>query len=243
MTNYPQLLHPPLRETIIYLQFANELASETMTRLKEQTLEDYVAPRPIRAGQFRLQVGPEATQTTLTKDELDGWRYDSKDGSRVLLLRRGSATFSVLRGYTSWDDFKASASKLWVRIYAVVGNVMIARLAVRYINVVQVPHGADFDDYLTAGPRIPPQAPQLLSGFIQRVEIPFGEANATATITQALEPPGQTSIPVVLDIDVQSPIQLEGHSAEIWTRLDKLRDIKNLLFFSSLTKRALELFQ
>lgn len=241
MTDYPQLPHPPLRETIIYLQFANELASEIITRLKEQTFEGYAAPRPIRAGQFRFQVGPEATQGTVTKDELDGWRFDSNDGSRVLLLRRGSATFSVLRGYTSWDDFKASASKLWVRICTLVGNIIVVRLAVRYINVVQIPHGTDFDDYLTAGPRIPPEAPQLLNGFIQRVEIPFGDANAT--ITQALEPPNQTSIPVVLDIDVQSPVQLEGRSAEIWTRLDKLRNIKNLLFFSSLTKRAMELFQ
>lgn len=116
----------------------------------------------------------------------------------------------------------------------------VQRLAVRYINVINLPPGVDFDLYLTAGPRVPPEVPQALSGFLHRVVIPIAIDGTTAIVTQVLEPPKEGLIPVVLDIDVFIMARYGAKSQEIWTTLDGLRKVKNDIFFSSVTEKALE---
>jgi uncharacterized protein (TIGR04255 family) len=198
----------------------------------------------MKRGQFRFQIDAEKpAQAVVAGEEVDGWRYDSKDGSKVVQLRRSGMTFSVLKGYTKWGDFKASAQDVWLQYCKWAGNLTVGRLAVRYINVLRIPVGADIDNYLTAGPRIPPGVPQLLNGFFHRVTIPFADAEALAIVTQVLEPSEPVSSPVVLDIDVQSQKKYDGQSLELWSHLDKLRKAAHLIFFSSLTHNALELYR
>jgi uncharacterized protein (TIGR04255 family) len=82
--------------------------------------------------------------------------------------------------------------------------------------------------------------PQALSGFLQRVVIPFAVDGTTAIVTQVLEPPKEGLIPVVLDIDVFVMTRFGVNSHGIWTTLDGLRNVKNEIFFSSVTEKALE---
>jgi uncharacterized protein (TIGR04255 family) len=189
---------------------------------------------------------PAAKPASLSQapTEQFGRRYSTADASSVLQLRRDGMTFSILKDYQSWDETKALAQGYWDRYSRLAPSVPIQRLAVRYINVLEfsVPV-ANFDDYLTAGPRIPHELPQRLTGFLHRVVIPFDPDGTTAIVTQALEPPKETRIPMVLDIDVFVECSLDGRSAEMWSRLDKLRNIKNAIFFSSVTERALETYR
>jgi uncharacterized protein (TIGR04255 family) len=80
----------------------------------------------------------------------------------------------------------------------------------------------------------------VLNGFLHRVVIPFSTDGITAIVTQAMEFPSGTSVPVVLDIDVYYTCKLEVNSPIVWAEFDRLRDIKNHIFFSSVTERALE---
>ena len=120
----------------------------------------------------------------------------------------------------------------------------VNRLAVRYINAIELPlAGADFDEYLTAGPRIPESLPQFLTSFLQRVVLPFAEVSGHAIITQALEAPTTRGLTAVLDIDVFAECLIDGADPEIWSKLGQLRIIKNRIFFASLTKKALESYR
>jgi uncharacterized protein (TIGR04255 family) len=131
----------------------------------------------------------------------------------------------------------------WQKFLEILGPVVIGRLAVRYINAIEVPIGADFDEYLTAGPRIPQPLPQLYTSFVQRVTVPFDEVNGYAIITQALELPGDKGPVTVMDIDVACNCSIGGAASESWERLSKLRDIKNRIFFASVTPKALEAYK
>jgi len=83
---------------------------------------------------------------------------------------------------------------------------------------------------------VPKLAPPVVTSFIQRILVPFEQDSATAIFTQTLEMPG----PAVLDIDVFTECSIEGTSADIWSRLEKLRGIANRIFFSSLTEKVIE---
>ncbi len=148
-------------------------------------------------------------------------------------------TYSILKNYPGWDVIKEAARDEWVEFLAVSGSVNVSRLAVRYINAINIPLGADYDEYLTTGPRVPKLVPPIVTSFMQRVLVPFAEDMATAIITQTLEVPA----PAVLDIDIFTECSLDGASADIWSRLEKLRSIADRIFFSSLTEKVLESYR
>jgi uncharacterized protein (TIGR04255 family) len=120
-------------------------------------------------------------------------------------------------------------------------SVTVSRTAARYINVIDLPPQSELNDYLTAGPQIPSELPQILEIFLQRVLVRY-QADIYAAITQASEPSGPVppSARVILDIDVFANRAFAAESGELWTLADTLRGIKNAIFFSSVTERALE---
>jgi uncharacterized protein (TIGR04255 family) len=243
VAEHRQLAHPPLREALIDLRLSEELPDSFLNRAAGHKLSGYDTVTKILRGSLALQMTkPEEPPVTKVASEQFGWRYDAGDGSRVAQLRRDGMTYSVVKGYTKWEDARFSAQQLW-RHYIEWGSPKsVSRLAVRYINVLQVPTGVDLDAYLTAGPRIPPGLPQIHNSFLHRVVIPFAPTT-TAIVTQVLESMLESSASVVLDIDVFMNGSFSPDSAEIWTELDNLRIIKNQIFFAALTEKALEAYQ
>jgi uncharacterized protein (TIGR04255 family) len=191
----------------------------------------------IKHGQFQLQAEEDKpfAAKVLTEEAL-GVRYEREDGSEVVQLRRNGLTYNILKNYPGWEALKEMARHQWQGFLAVSGPVNVSRLAVRYINAINIPVGADYDEYLTTGPRVPKLVPPIVVSFLQRVVVPFEQVSAHAIITQTLEMP----TPAALDIDVFAECSLEGASADIWSRLEQLRNIANRIFFSSLTEKMLE---
>jgi uncharacterized protein (TIGR04255 family) len=243
VAEHRQLTHPPLREAVIDLRLAEELPASVVDEIGRERLPDFEPPIQMWRSQISFPVGPPGLPPPLlppNANEPFGWRFHRSDGARVIQLRRDGVTFGVTQGYTTWAEAKGFARGVVERYCGWAGNASVARIAVRYINVLAVPVGEDFDLYLTAGPRVPPGVPNILSAFLHRVVIPFSQDRASAIVTQALEQLGDATVSVVLDIDVWTESRLQMDALEIWTTLDVLRDIKNRIFFGSVTERALE---
>jgi len=86
--------------------------------------------------------------------------------------------------------------------------------------------------------------PQLLQNFLTRIEVPFPDRDAVATIIQTpsgKQDPLKTGI--ILDIDVYAAVNLTADDARIYEILGVLREIKNQVFFSSISERTKELFR
>jgi len=216
--------------------FAEELKSREVFDLK------YVGP--VKLGQFSFQYGPTvAAQAAVTQDELLGARFESIERTKVLMLRRDGITCSIIGAYRNWEELRTWAQEIWGEFCAWIGNAGVQQLALRYINVLDIPVGQDFDDYLTSGPRVAPGLPQLVGQFFQRVIIPFSETESRAIVTQVTESMSEGHVSVVLDIDVQRPCTLAANDDGIWSRFEKIREVKNLIFFSCVTERALERYR
>ncbi len=237
-TEFPKLTHPPLSEALVDIRLREELPASVLTKFK--ATKGFPVAKEIRHGQFQLKMDKDkpALAEVLAEGAF-GWRYERDDGSVVVQLRRNGMTYSILKNYPGWDVIKEAARDEWVEFLAVSGSVNVSRLAVRYINAINIPLGADYDEYLTTGPRVPKLVPPIVTSFMQRVLVPFAEDMATAIITQTLEVPA----PAVLDIDIFTECSLDGASADIWSRLEKLRSIADRIFFSSLTEKVLESYR
>ena len=234
---FPKLTRPPLREALIDIRLREELPASILPKFGE--LKGFPVKKPIKHGQFQFQVEVDKpfAAKVLTEETL-GFRYEREDGSEVVQLRRNGLTYSSLKNYPGWEVLREEARHQWQGFLEVSGSVNVSRLAVRYINAINIPAGADYDEYLITGPRVPKLVPQIVSSFLQRVVVPFEQDRTIAIITQTAETPA----PVALDIDVFTECSLEGASADIWSRLEKLRNTANRIFFSSLTEKVIESF-
>jgi uncharacterized protein (TIGR04255 family) len=239
-----RLARPPLREAVIDLRAEDSLDRALLPQLERIEAEGFSLRNAIREGHFLVDLSEDRPASTAVRAMHIGIRLETADASRVVQLRLNGFTFSALKGYDSWEQFAAEATVLWSKYLTATDLKRLSRVALRYINFIELPLAeVSFDDYLTAAPQVPPGLPQGLSSFLQRVVVPFPASGHTAIVTQALEPPTPTGIPVILDIDVFSERAISTAPEELWTLLASLRKTKNDIFFSYVTELALKAYQ
>ena len=185
------------------------------------------------------------TKESETTSVIDGYLCTSSDKKQVVQVRLDGFSFSRLKQYETWEDLRKEAHRLWQLYIRLASPELITRVALRYINRLEIPLPIrDFGDYLTAPPTIPQNLPQGLTSFLTRNVIREPSLDFVAIISQSLEPVGASSVvPVILDIDVFKEVQYNVGAKEIWETIDQLREFKNKLFFESITGKIVELYK
>lgn len=198
----------------------------------------------IRGGvKFKLE---ERSVETTPIIDVYGYQYISSDNKQVIQVRLDGFTFSRLKPYETWENLRKEAYRLWEVYASLFSPEYITRVALRYINCLEIPllPSIEFKDYLVAPPEVPGKLPQGISSFLTRVVIPIPSLGATAIIIQALEDISDPSIiPIILDIDVFKEAQFDANGKDAWVTIDKLHDLKNEIFFQSITEKTEALFQ
>ena len=191
-------------------------------------------------GQFSLgeEVGALAKQTLM------GYVFSSKDGKQILQARLDGFTFSRLKPYGTWLTLRDESRGLWNIYRDLVKPSMINRIAVRYVNQIDIPlQHIDYKDYFRTTPEVSPDLPQGLSGFFMQLQFPQPSFNGMLILTQTAIPPmvpGTTS--VILDLDVFKASTKMVSEEELWTLLEALRNRKNEFFEACITDKTRELF-
>ena len=164
---------------------------------------------------------------------------------RTFQSRLDGFTFSKLKPYETWSKFQSEAKELW-GIYAEVSRpTEVRRLALRTVNSLNLPVPfAEFKEYLLTIPEVAPGIPSGLAQFFMNLAIPQ-PAGETAIVTLAMQPlqqPDAAFVTVIFDIDVFVEQNFSPDADAIWEKCEQLRQIRNDIFFSSLTEKAKELF-
>jgi uncharacterized protein (TIGR04255 family) len=175
-----------------------------------------------------------------------GYIFRSEKDKKLVQARLDGFTFNKLKPYQNWDVFSVEAEELWKHYIDVAKPQRVTRLALRYINRIEIPMPfKDFKDYILTIPEIASGIPQAMNKFLMQVVIPNADINATASITETMEPisPDGKILPFILDIDVYRVVTLEPNDDKIWEIMDQLRVFKNLIFKKSVTPLCEELFK
>jgi len=199
--------------------------------------------RHLIAGSFGVEAGKPIVQAPEDKG-IQGYIYKSGDGKNIAQFRIDGFTFSRLNPYSEWETVLSEAKRLWGLYSIKCLPELITRIAVRYINRLDLPLPIeDFADYLTAPPSVPDSLPQGVSQFLTRVVI--NDADITANIIQTMKSsPEADHIGVILDIDVFKLKEETGfEESSIWPEFEKLRDFKNRIFFESITEKTARLYE
>ena len=102
----------------------------------------------------------------------------------------------------------------------------------------------ELDDYLNLGPRLPDEANLTFAGFLnQHSAVEAGTGNL-ANIVLATQPPEGDNLPVIFDIETFRSVDGEPSDWSLLrSRIQSLRELKNLVFEKTLTDKCLKLFQ
>ncbi len=246
MVSPRHLNNAPIVEAVIDIRvkLPTNVGLKKLALINDSIIAQYPKRRVRRRfeGRIEFKVGKPPKQAAVDKGP-DGYIYTANNEKQVVQIRLDGFTFSRLKPYQKWDNMRDEARRLWELYIKFASPELISRIAVRYINRLDIPLPIkDFGDYLSSPPIIPATLPQGVSNFLTRVVINEPNLKASAAITQAFEP--QTSkdfITILLDIDVFRQVQFDIDSVETWELLEGFRHFKNDIFFGSVTEKTLRL--
>ena len=235
----------PITEAVIDLrvELSPEVSVGDLAKVQSGDEASYPTVEIVNEGEFKLVLGPQAVANTSTQHV--GFLFRSIDGKQIHQARMNGFTMSRLAPYPRWEDFRPEARRLWDIYRSVAKPSKIMRVAVRYVNRIDIPVPFnDFEEYLRTVPVVSPDLPQGLSGYFMRLVMPLEDLMSSAIITETLvDPASPNVVSIVLDIDIFRAYELPSTENEIWALIEQLRDAKNKVFEGCITDKARELFQ
>jgi uncharacterized protein (TIGR04255 family) len=244
VSNSRHLDRAPIHEALIDIQFIPVEGIDIGGIAAEFASGQSASVADLFLTMFELKVDKDVLPQAATVADAVGKRVDIPSKHQVLQFRNSGFTFSRLAPYETWEEMSSAALFAWEFFSSRLGAFHIDRVAVRYVNVLQLPLPIEtFDLYLTSAPRVPNGLQQGISAFLTRIVCPQG--NNVVIITQSLE--GEindgTALKVILDIDVSHECKLDSKdTTALKAVLDRLRACKNEAFFAYLTNEALEMY-
>jgi uncharacterized protein (TIGR04255 family) len=253
MSDTPEYKRPPVGEALIDIR-VDPLPPDYLQRLDklhDKVSRDYPTKKVRHSFEGSIQIEGGTVVTSPVTSGPFGYWFESKDNKKIIQVRLDGFTYNSIKAdpyeaWPGWNTMRNEAMQAWKLYAETLSLVELTRFAVRYINRIVIPGSSvELYDYFTVTPRIPSDFPyQDMLNFSSSVTISIPDHKALAIVKQApaLNPhPGTTSI--ILDIDVFRNERVRLNEFPLWETLDKLRDLKNKIFETSLLPKAKELFK
>lgn len=246
MANPRHLNNAPITEAIIdfRVKIPSGFDIKELLSVKEVLANSYPKsePRKFITGSFGIENGKPFVQTP-KEEGIQGYFFKSTDEKNIAQFRVDGFTFNRLQPYPDWETVLSEAKELWALYSSRAEPEVITRIAVRYINILELQLPIrDFNDYINAPPVIPESLPQDVSQFLTKVVI--HEGDITANITQTLDKsPKPEHIRIILDIDVFIFNELGIRMEDIWADFERLHTMKNRIFWESITEKTARLYE
>lgn len=189
MSGYPHLKNAPIVEALLDIQVdlppgINLITLETIyLSIKNQFPGKQL--RNIAQVQFEQQ---EDGQTKISDSVVgsDGYIFLSSDKTKVLQTRLEGFSFSKLKPYGKWEDFRDEARELWQLYVKLAKPIKVRRMALRYINQLELPStGEDLKKYISTFPEISQKISSIPKELFMRLVLPQDDQEITAILTEA----------------------------------------------------------
>lgn len=228
------LTNPPLTEVVFDLRtnISPEIKLDELEKLHDQISQEYPEKNPIYIGQIDLK--SDKQESVLIKS---GFRFDSEEKDRIVQYRLDGFTFNQLSPYPGWNKAIVDAKKLW-EVYKSAFKPGVCRIAVRSINTISFPcFPYEISEYLAIFPKFPNDFPSMENAVVQ-AQFPYpGGMKVLATQKIGHTPPSSTSILFDIDVFINFDSDVIDED-QIWKSFDKIREIKNKIFFGSISQKG-----
>ena len=175
MAKHRHLSNAPIAEALIDLKIKPQLGDEvlpTLESIKDDIGDLYPICGPFKSigGEFHIKEG--APKLTSSDVVIEGYIFKTKDEKQLAQFRKNGFTFNKLYPYTCWEDILEEALRLWKIYLEKASPETVTRIAVRYINKMELPLPAlDFSEYLIEPPKIADGIPNKTNSYYSKIVI------------------------------------------------------------------------
>lgn len=242
----PRYANAPIVEAIIDIRvrMPRDVSFDQLKSAGAGVSADYPTVENLQQSIIAFGQGPGPFDQAMQRETMSSPLFKSQDGHRIWQSRLDGFTFSQLKPYDTWLDFRDAAAAAWALYREATKPEAIVRLGLKYINRFDIPEPVnDLKSFLRTVPEVSPDLSQAkVGGFFMQLQIPQPDIEAMVVVTEAMIPPPQVGIAsIVLDIEVARQNNLPEKDTEIWSCFEKLRERKNQVFEASITAAAREL--
>lgn len=243
MATVTHLSKAPIQEAIFdfRVKLPSDFNLDIFSNLNQDTSINYplVESRNIFIGGFGLVEGKPIIQ--MPQNRTDRYVYKTKDEKNVAQFGENGFTFSRLNPYTEWEVVKNEAKRLWGIYCSISKPETITRIALRYINRLDLTLPLQPEDYFTQPPSVPETITNDILSYTLRFVIRREELMANI-IQTTIGLPEKTKIGIIFDIDTYY-MDDNGINKDIWITFERLKEFKNLIFFDSITEKTKEMYK
>jgi uncharacterized protein (TIGR04255 family) len=248
MNKWPVLNKPPVVVALMQLKF-----NASAVKLSEFLKFDSQIKRSLPNRHDNIQVGIDISGSSIplgvskisgtSNARIETYVYFSTDQKVKLEISEGKITYIDERPYQGWDAFK-KASVLEISVYQeLLKHVEIDRVSIRFINRFALTDfdkpQAYFNTLITGSDDAQLPYPLRQYGFRLLMDIP--DTDVFSIVNQQVETVNADSYIYTFDIDVLDRQRLIFNKEALDITMDKLREIKNEIFFNNITSKTLEL--
>jgi len=236
----------PIKEAIfdIRIDKSNKSKIEDLNLICEKLSDVY----PIKNKQVNfesvIKIRDNEQVDNETNSSIKGYILSNTENNCQVQIRLDGFTFNMLSPYSEWSKFSNEAFRVWEIYNTCLKPNKISRLALRYINKIDIPLPLEnFQDYILNMPPIPKNLPQNFNTFFMQINIPCKEDGMNIVITETIEQPkDDKNLPFILDIDTYIVSELEKDIKSLKNDFEKLRNIKNETFENCITEETRAIF-
>lgn len=234
---------PPITEALIDIQaqLPQGVKLDVLEEVYSSVKAEYPKREEVLMFQGQMTVG-ESFGATASQSQI-GYAVFSNDQKQILQVRLDGFSFSQLAPYDCWETFRDEAKRLWSLYQSLTHPEAIVRLAVRYINRLDIPLPfGDLKDYLRTYPEVSPDLPQGLSGYFMQLQIPQEDLAAMLVLNQTIVPPPTPDcVSVLLDLNLFREGDIPNGEIGLWDILEQMHERKNKAFEACITERTREI--
>jgi len=248
MEKYLYLKNAPIHEAIIDIRVGLPPEFDSKVFLKEKNeMEKMGYPKTEQCWELTAGITFNQEKSSLSHDRVPkGYWFTTENRTSIVQFRKDGFTFNKLKPYTSWGEIEKAAKAAWEVYKKLIGAPQIIRVAVRYINHIELPLPLrNISNYFLITPEVSGRGNRPIKGFMQRTAIDEVEIDGESVVTFASQQgSAEGLIKILLDIDVYKNIaDMTLDEPEIWKTLNNCRNIKNRIFFNSVTTATLEKYK
>ena len=249
--NYRQPLeHPPIIEAVVGFDCMMP-PSYDLTSLQETAQEKlktrYPSFRAQHVHETELIHTGDKTPVLRNKTGLNALQFVTEDKLQLLQFHKGGFSFNRLKPYTSLDAYEVEIQEGWEIFAELAHPESIRKLSMRNINRLMLPlknGDVELAEFINTAPTTPENSGLSFKNFVHQHNAWEKSTGNEARIVLASEAPEGGVLPIILDITTSRLVTLApDETEEIEVIIESLRDLKDRVFYNSITDSCRKLFQ
>ena len=244
---WPLLNNPPVGVALAQIKLNTEDFSIQKVDVVDERIKKIL---PIRKNGTQVSIGLGKSNLPLGVSKINAtsdvkiatYLYFSKEQKVKLEVSGDTITYVSEDKYTGWNDFKNNVLGFLGILEHVFGQAEIQRTSIRFINRFSFDEFDNPEDYINtfiSSVDESQQYPLRQYGFRLAMDIP--DSDTYALVNHNVEHVIEGNFLYTFDIDVLNNQKLLYNLDSIDNCLEDLRNIKNNIFFKTLTEKTLSL--